>query len=163
LFSPQELEDFGREMGELKKTQGRHENYATVIEIIFLLLVGASSYTEVYVSYNETEKFFTVPISILLNIVMLYSVVKMRFAIQSMPNLFPNESLVLVHVLLFTEVSVLWLVYRVYSTRNLKAGTAYLENPTVENDHAWFYASYDRIILQLAYNTVDTLLNLFML
>jgi len=44
-------------MGELKKTQARHENYATVIEVIFLLLVAASSYTEVYVSYNMTQNF----------------------------------------------------------------------------------------------------------
>jgi len=57
LFSPQELEDFAREMGELKKTQMRHENYATVIEVIFLLLVAASSYTEVYVSGYKTENF----------------------------------------------------------------------------------------------------------
>ena len=62
--------------------------------IIFLLLVAASSYTEVYVSYIVTQNFLYVPMFILLNIVMLYSVVKMRFAIKSMPNLFPNENLV---------------------------------------------------------------------
>ena len=94
-------------MGELKKTQGRHESYATVIEVIFLLLVAASSYTDVYVSWNKTRNFLYVPMFLLLNGVMLYSVVKMRFAIKSMPNLFPNENLVVVHVLLFTVVSAL--------------------------------------------------------
>ena len=57
LFSPQELEDFAREMGELKKTQVRHESYARVIEVIVLLLVAASSYTEVYVSWIKTANF----------------------------------------------------------------------------------------------------------
>jgi len=38
-----------------------------------------------------------------------------------------------------------------------------LEDPTEENDHAWFYASYDFVIPQLAYGTADTLLSLFML
>jgi len=45
LFSPKELEDFAREMGKLKETQVRHENCATVIEVIVLLLVAVSSYT----------------------------------------------------------------------------------------------------------------------
>jgi len=100
---------------------------------------------------------------ILLNGVMLYSVVKMRFAIKSMPNLFPNENLVLVHVLLFTVVSALMIVYRVYWTRLLKTYDAYRENPTEENDHAYFYASYDTLSPSLAYSTVNTLLSLFML
>ena len=83
---------------------------------------------------------------ILLNLVMLYSVAKMRFAIKSMPNLFPNENLVIVHVLLSTLVSALWLVYRVFDTRNTKAHVVYLENQTTENYYAWFYSSYDAII-----------------
>jgi len=114
LFSPKELEDFAREMGKLKKTQVRHENYATVIEVIVLLLVAASSYFAVYVSYSMTQNFLYVSMFLLLNGVMLYAVVKMRFAIKSMPNLFPNENLVVIHVLLFTVVSGLWPVYRVY-------------------------------------------------
>jgi len=100
---------------------------------------------------------------ILLNIVMLYSVAKMRFAIKSMPNLFPNENLVLVHMLLFTAASALWIFDRVSVTRVIKAKTTYLEYPTEENDHAWFHASYDYIIPQLVYNIADTLLSLFML
>jgi len=83
---------------------------------------------------------------------MLYSVVKMRFAIKSMPNLFPNENLVVIHVLLFTAVSALWIIFRVYDTRNDKAYDAYWENPTEENYNAWFYASYDRLIPDLAHN-----------
>jgi len=92
-----------------------------VIEVLFLLLVAASSYTEIYVSYIMTTTFLYVPIFILLNIVMLYSVVKMRFAIKSMPNLFPNEHLAVIHVLLFTSVSTFWVVDRVYVTRWNKA------------------------------------------
>jgi len=117
-------------MGELKKTQGRHENYATVIEVIFLLLVAGASYTEVYVSYIMTANFLYVPMFLLLNGVMLYAVAKMRFAIKSMPNLFPNENLVVVHVLLFTASSALWIVQRVYFTRLLKAYDAYFKNQT---------------------------------
>ena len=38
-----------------------------------------------------------------------------------------------------------------------------MEDPTEENDHAWFYASYDSLLPSIAYNTVNTLLSLFML
>jgi len=48
LFSPQELEDHSREMAILKKRQGRQETWSSVIEILFLLLVIASSYPYVY-------------------------------------------------------------------------------------------------------------------
>jgi len=102
-------------------------------------------------------------LSILLNIVMLYSVVKMRFAIKSMPNIFPNENLVLVHVFLFTASNTLLVFDRVYATRQDKAYLTYSENQTEENYHAWFYASYDLITLSPAYQTADTLMSLFML
>ena len=62
---------------------------------------------------------------LLLNIVMLYSVVKMRFVIKSMPNLFPNENLVVIHVLLFTASSTFWIILRVYVSRNFVAYYAY--------------------------------------
>ena len=150
-------------MGSLKETQGRHETYATVIEVIVLLLLAVSSYTEVYVSLVWTYNFIHVPMYILLNLVMLYSVVKMRFAIKSMPNLFPNENLVVVHVLLFTAVGALWIVERVFTTRNHKAKEAYKQDPSEENNQAWFYSSYDLLIPQIAYNIVETLLDLFML
>jgi len=52
----------------------------------------------------------------LLNGVMLYAVIKTRFAIKRMPNLLVNENLVLVHVLLFTVVTALRIAYRVYDT-----------------------------------------------
>jgi len=94
---------------------------------------------------------------------MLYSVVKMRFAIKSMPNLFPNENLVFVHVLLFTASSSFMIWARVSKRRINKAYFAYSVNPTEENDYAWFYASYDETVPRNTYSTVDTLLNLFML
>jgi len=76
--------------------------------------VIASSYPFVYVSYDKTRNFLHVPMFFLLNGVMLYSIIKTRFAIKSMPNLFPNENLVLVHALLFTIVTALWVFDRVY-------------------------------------------------
>ena len=79
----------------------------------------------------------------LLNGVMLYSVIKTRLAIKSMPNLFPNENLVLVHVLLFTVVTVLWMVDRVYATRNEKAYLVWRDDQTDDNDFAWRLASFD--------------------
>jgi len=99
----------------------------------------------------------------LLNGVMIYSVLKTRFAIKSMPNLFPNENLVLVHVLFFTVVTVLWFVYRVYATRNRKAFEAWRDEPTDDNDFAWTEASLNLFIPHLAYNTPNNLLSLFML
>jgi len=72
--------------------------------------VVASSYPYVYVSDIKISNFLHLPMFFLLNGVMLYSVIKTRLAIKSMPNLFPNENLVLVHVLLFTVVTLLWMI-----------------------------------------------------
>ena len=100
---------------------------------------------------------------LLLNGVMLYSVIKTRFAIKSMPNLFANENLVLVHVLLFTVVTLLWMVERVYSTRNNKAHLAWRDDQTDDNRFAWTLASFDYLFPGLAYITASNLLNLFTL
>jgi len=81
-----------------------------VIEVIFLMLLASSNYTYLYMSDIKTTNYLYLPMIILLNIVMLYAVAKMRFAIKSMPNLFPNEKLVVVHVLLFTTMTALWVV-----------------------------------------------------
>ena len=81
----------------------------------------ASSYPYVYFSYDKVETFFFVPMFLLLNGMMLYSVLKMRFAIKTMPNLFPDENLVVVHVLLFTVVTEFWIVARVFKMPVLKA------------------------------------------
>jgi len=100
---------------------------------------------------------------LLLNGVMLYAVAVMRFAIKRMPNLLVNENLVIVHVLLFTVTTGLWIVHNVYTTRNLKAWDAYLEDPSSANNIAWFYASYDVILPYLAYEVATNALHLFML
>jgi len=100
---------------------------------------------------------------LLLNGVMLYSVIKTRFTIKSMPNLFPNENLVIVHVLLFTVVTALWMVERVYYTRVWKAKETYFSNSTDENDFLWTLASADTLLPLLAYGTANNILNLFML
>jgi len=100
---------------------------------------------------------------LLLNFVMLYSVVKTRFVIKSMPNLFPNENLILVHVLLFTVVNALWVADRVYGTRRMKAYNAYLGAQTDENNMNWILACSDALLPLFAYKTANNLLNLFML
>jgi len=150
-------------MAELKKKQVRQERWSTGIEIAFLLLVLASSYPYVFVSYSKTSNFLHVPMFLLLNIVMLVSVVVMRFAIKRMPNLLVNENLVVVHVLLFTAVTGLWIVDNLYYSRIVKANEAYEKDQTDVNTFAWFYASYDRLLPQLAYGIANTMLNLFML
>jgi len=150
-------------MGELKARQVRQEAWSTTIEIVFLLLVIASSYPYVYVAFVKTSSFLFVPMFFLLNIVMLVSVVIMRFAIKRMPNLLVNENLVLIHVLLFTVVTALWIVDRAHWLQYTKAYRAYIVHPTDENYFAWFYASYDVLLPKLAYNTANALLNLFML
>jgi len=110
IFSPKKLEEHETEMTNLKIVQRKQENWSTGIEVFFLLLVIASCYPYVYVSEYQTLNFLYVPMFLLLNGVMLYSVIKTRLTIKSMPNLFPNENLVLVHVLLFTVVTALWMV-----------------------------------------------------
>jgi len=164
IFSPQKLEDHEREIGELKIVQRKQENWSTGIEIFFLLAVVATCYPYVYVvSATKIVNFFQVPMFFLLNGVMLYSVIKTRFTIKSMPNLFPNENLVLVHVLLSTVVSVLWMVASVYGTRSYKAYLVWSDDPTDDNRFAWTLASVDSLFPDLAYNTANNLLNLFML
>jgi len=141
LFSPKELEDHSREMAILKKRQVRQETWSTVIEIVLLLLVIASSYPYVYGgSSTKVENFFHLPMFLLLNIAMLIAVVVMRFYIKRMPNLLVNENLVIIHVLLFTTVTALWIVHRVYVFRRQNAYHALSENKTSENFFAWFYA-----------------------
>jgi len=108
-------------MAELKKRQRRQETWSTVIEIVLLLLVIASSYPYVYVSDRKIINFFHLPMFLLLNIVMLIAVVVMRFYIKRMPNLLVNENLVVVHVLIFTVVTGLWIVFRVSVFRMDKA------------------------------------------
>jgi len=73
IFSPQKLEDHEREMTELKIVQRKQENWSAGIEVFFLLLVIASGYPLVYVSYTKVRSFFYVPLFLLLNGVMLYS------------------------------------------------------------------------------------------
>ena len=108
-------------MTELKLVQRRQEVWSTGIEVVFLLLVIASCYPYVYITWTIVSNFLHVPMFLLLNAVMLYCVIKTRFAIKRMPNLLVNENLVLVHVLLFTVVTALWMVDSVYRTRNFKA------------------------------------------
>jgi len=163
IFSPKKLEDYAREMGEFKKVQKKQENWSTGIEGFFLLVVVASCYPYVFVSWTKVKNCLHVSMFFLLNGVMLYSVIKTRFAIKSMPNLFPNENLVLVHVLLFTVVTVLWMVARVYATRNQKAFLVWEDDQTNDNRFAWGLASIDVLIPDLAYTTAKNLLNLFML
>ena len=133
LFTAQELEGHTTEMVELKIVQRRQERRSNVIERFVLLLVVASSYPYVYVSPDKVESFFQVPMFLLLNGVMLYSVLKMRFAIKTMPNLFPDENLVAVHVLLFTVVTGLWIVERVFYYLVNKATKTSYKDPSYEN------------------------------
>ena len=123
----------------------------------------ASCIPYVYVSDTNITNFLFVPMFFLLNGVMLYSVIKTRFAIKSMPNLFPNENLVLVHVLLFTVVTILWIVESVYETRYTKAYNTWRDDPTDNNRFALTLAIFDLLIPFLAYITANNLLNLFML
>jgi len=163
LFSPQKLEDHLREMTSLKIVQRKQENWSAGIEVFFLLLVIASCYPYVYVSSTKIYNFFHIPMFLLLNGVMLYSVIKTRFAIKRMPNLLVNENLVLVHVLLFTVVTALWMVERVYATKMTKAKYAYFDASTDDNYFLWVVASADALLPDLAYDTANTMLNLFML
>jgi len=128
IFSPKKLEEHESEMTKIKIVQRDQENWSTGIEVFFFLAVIASCYPYVYVDYIKTMNFLNMPMFLLLNGAMLYSVIKTRFAIRSMPNLFPNENIVLVHVILFTVVTTLWMVERVYASRLHKAKNEYLSN-----------------------------------
>jgi len=109
VFTAQELEDHSTEMAELKKRQVRQETWADVIQGVFLLLVAVSAYTSVYVDYQKTLIYFQLMMSFLLNLTMLIAVVVMRFVIKRMPNLLPNENVIIVHVILYTASTTLWI------------------------------------------------------
>jgi len=131
--------------------------------VVFLLLVAASSYPYVYVSHDKIETFFFVPMFLLLNAVMLYSVLKTRFAIKSMPNLVPDENLVAVHVLLFTVVTTLWIVDRAFYSKVIKAATTFFKDQNDYNYLIFVLASADSILTNLGETIANFLLNLFML
>jgi len=118
VFTAQELEDHSTEMAELKKRQVRQETWANTIQGVFLLLVAGSAYTFVYVSINKTTNFFILPMFLLLNITMLIAVIVTRFMIKRAPNLLINENLVILHVLLFTATTAVWILDR-FSVANL--------------------------------------------
>jgi len=126
-------------------------------------LAGSGCYSSVHVDLNKTINFFFIPMFLLLNATMLIAVVVMRFLIKRTPNLLPNENLVIVHVLLFTATTSLWIIERWYWASNNQARDAYFSNPTNENDVNWTYISASLLKVDLAYDTVDILLNLFML
>jgi len=100
---------------------------------------------------------------LLLNVTMLIAVVVMRFVIKKMPNLLPNENLVIIHVLLFTALTSLWIFQRVNIASNLKARDAYLADPTNESYLVYIYASAFYLQGNAVYVTVEVLLNLLML
>jgi len=163
VFTAQELETQNEEMKVLKKKQKKQEMCANVTEGVFLLLVAGSAYTYVYWDRRKTVNFFILPMFLLLNATMLIAVVVMRFVIKKMPNLLPNENLVIIHVLLFTAVTVIWIFDTVFYADMLKTQSAYSTNPTNESFLNYLYASASYIKVQVGYATVDILLNLFML
>lgn len=95
----------------------------------------------------------------LLNITMLAAVLVMRFYIKRTPNLIPNENLVIVHVVLFTMVTCVWIV-----ESGLKYYTFVVDVTTVGNLYffdnnlvcAFYWANIAKVALL-------NLLNLFML
>jgi len=150
-------------MNELKKRQRKQERRANVTEGVFLLLTAGSAYTLVYVSNQKTINFFYVPMFFLLNATMLIAVLVMRFVIKRVPNLLPNENLVIIHVLLFTAVTSIWVFFRVIWADLFKAYDAFLADTNNESTVKYLYASGLAIKIGAVYNTVDILLNLFML
>ena len=105
VFSALELEDHSTGMAKLKKRMVRQEICANSIAVVFFLLLTASGFIYVYVSYLLIMDFFILPTLLLLNITMIISVIVMRFVIKKTPNLLLNENLVIVHVLLFSATT----------------------------------------------------------
>ena len=163
VFTAQELETQTKEMNELKKRQMDQEAWANTIEAVFLALSAVSAYTFVYVDHNKTINFFFVPTFLLLNATMLIAVVVMRFVIKRMPNLLPNENLVLVHVLLFTATTGIWIFFRVTFAEFMKALVAYSDNPSTANYINYMYAYGFCMKMMAVYAVLDVFLLLFML
>ena len=94
---------------------------------------------------------------------MLYAVLKMRFAIKTMPNLLPDENLVAVHLLRFTAVTGLWGVNRVLAHPHIKTQKAHYKDPSDGNFLNWLLAAGDYLPSHLVYETAKIFLNLYML
>ena len=101
-----------------------------MIEAFLFSCILASSYTFTYVSKQFTKSFFIVPVAVILNLVMLYCVTKMRFVIKSMPDVFPNENRVVLHLLFFTAMTSTWIYYRVIDSRVHATHQEYFEDQT---------------------------------
>jgi len=100
---------------------------------------------------------------LLINITMLIAVVVMRFVIKRMPNLLPNENLVIIHVLLFTAQTSLWIFYRVIRADLYEVRDTYLADPTNERYSIYLYASAFYWKVTVVLDSLEILLNLFML
>jgi len=131
--------------------------------MIYFLAIGASSYTEVYVNYEKTVNFFYVPTFLALNIAMIYAVIKMRFVIKASPEVFPNENKIVVHVIIFTVVTTLWVLWRVYFWKMFTAYDIYKDEMTYLNYHNYLVAKNSMLRVQFVYILSDNLLCLFML
>jgi len=99
----------------------------------------------------------------LLNLTMLIAVIVMRFAIKSMPNLLPKENLIIIHVLLYTTVTVLWTLKTVLGHRTEKAKKFYEENPTNENCLNFTNANLPYLYVLFFDTTANKLLDFFIL
>jgi len=127
LITSEELKKHTDKISVLKKRQAVQEKWSKIIEICFFILLAVSSYFYVFKSSNKTETYFYVPTFLLLNLIMLVAVILMRFMIKKMPNLFPKENLVIVHVLLFTAVTSLWILTRIYHAAVIRSINTYNE------------------------------------
>jgi len=174
IFTAVELEKHHREVAELKDRQRSQENWSNAIEAFFLLLVAVSGWPyiyynvqanqeEVHFAHKKTTAWFNVPMFFLLNVAMLIAVIFMRYMIKSMPNMFPNENLIIVHVFLFSLLTIIWIVHRVAIYLLHEAQQAFDVSPTIENDLNLISASKLFVSCQAAWTLASNVLSFFML
>jgi len=163
MISAEELEEHKEELRKIKVKQNKQERWFTGTKFAFYLLITASWFPFVYYSWELVTNFFHVPLFIILNVAMIIAVIVMRFVIARTPELYPNEKGVVLHAVIFTVVTSLWIYERVYSKRYYDARDLLNEDYKFTNAIKYYQAltPYWRAVTY--YYLASDILNIFML
>jgi len=98
-----------------------------------------------------------------LNCLIVISVIVMRFMIVRAPDLFPNEKPIIVHVLIFSVVTVAWVVQRFYYKTFIWALDEFTADPTDATVIGYADAGIPYWRVNMVFETLNSVLTIFML
>jgi len=108
---------------EIKKSKICQDWWFAGIQGVFLLAVLGITYPDVYLynGFSKVTNYFEAPIQLALNTAILIAVIVMRFVINATPDMFPNESMIIIHCMIFTVVTSSYIYERTYKHKMYEA------------------------------------------